>query len=48
VLNMVPEYNSPQRFQLLADDLARRGWPDGRIEKLLGGNFARLFTEVWG
>ena len=48
VLNMVPEYNSPQRFQLLADDLARRGWPDGRIEKLLGGNFARLFAEVWG
>jgi membrane dipeptidase len=48
VLNMVPEYNSPQRFQLLADDLARRGWPATRIEKLLGGNFARLFTEVWG
>jgi len=48
VLNMIPEYNSPQRFQLLADDLARRGWTAGRIEKILGRNFARLFTAVWG
>ena len=48
VLNMIPEYNRPERFQLLADDLARRGWPVARIEKLIGGNFARLFAEVWG
>jgi membrane dipeptidase len=48
VLNMIPEYNTPRRFLLLADDLGRRGWPESRIEKLLGANFARLFTEVWG
>jgi membrane dipeptidase len=48
VINMIPEYNSPDRFRLLADDLARRGWHEARIEKVLGGNFARLFTEVWG
>ncbi len=48
VLNLIPEYNSPRRFQLLADDLARRGWSTGRIEKLIGGNFNRLFAEVWG
>ena len=31
----------------LADDLAHRGWPASRIEKILGTNFARLFAEVW-
>jgi membrane dipeptidase len=48
VYNVILEYNSPRRFLLLADDLARRGWPASRIEKLIGGNFARLFNEVWG
>lgn len=47
VYTLIPEYNEPRRFKLLADDLARRGWSTGRIEKILGGNFARLFTEVW-
>lgn len=45
---VVLDYNEPRRFQLLADDLARRGWIANRIEKLLGANFARVFTEVWG
>ena len=35
-------------FLLLADTLSRRGWPASRIDKLIGGNFARLFAEVWG
>jgi membrane dipeptidase len=48
VFTLVPEYNDPLRFKHLADDLVRRGWPSGRVEKLLGANFARLFTEVWG
>jgi len=48
VLNVIPEYNAPTRFLLLADELAGRGWPASRIEKLIGGNFARLFAEVWG
>jgi membrane dipeptidase len=47
VFNLVPEYNDPRRFKTLADDLAQRGWPSGRIEKVLGKNFARLFAEVW-
>jgi len=47
VLTIVPEYNDPTRFKHLADDLMRRGWPSSRVEKLLGANFARLFTEVW-
>jgi membrane dipeptidase len=48
VLNVIPEYNSPRRFLTLADDLGRRGWPSGRIEKILGANFGRLFGDVWG
>ena len=48
VYTLVPEYNDPRRFKRLADDLVRRGWSSARIEKILGGNFARLFTDVWG
>ena len=47
VLTVVPEYNDPLRFERLADDLAKRGWSSTRIDKLLGANFARLFTAVW-
>ncbi len=47
VLTMVPEYNDPLRFARLANDLANRGWPAIRIDKLMGANFARLFAEVW-
>ncbi|HEY2684345.1 MAG TPA: membrane dipeptidase [Steroidobacteraceae bacterium] len=45
---VIPEYNQPLRFSRLADDLSRRGWPASRIDKILGANFARLFTSVWG
>jgi membrane dipeptidase len=47
VLTIVPEYNDPLRFNRLANDLANRGWPNTRVDKLLGANFARLFAEVW-
>jgi len=45
---LIPEYNGPGKFRRLAADLARRGWPDPRIAKILGGNFARVYREVWG
>jgi membrane dipeptidase len=47
VLTVVPEYNDPLRFYRLAGDLTQRGWPDSRVDKLLGANFSRLFTAVW-
>jgi membrane dipeptidase len=28
--------------------LSARGHSDARIGKILGGNFARVFREVWG
>ena len=48
VFNIVADYDSNMRFRMLADDLAARGWPAARIEKLLGGNLMRLYREAWG
>lgn len=48
VYNVIPEYNDPRRFERLAFDLSKRGHNDRAIEKVLGGNFLRLFEEVWG
>ncbi len=41
------ELNTPRRFETLAAMLAKRGHSSSRIEKVLGGNFTRLFGEVW-
>ncbi len=44
----IPDLNMANRFEVLAGLLAQRGHPDARIAKILGGNFARVMTEVWG
>jgi membrane dipeptidase len=44
----VRELNSPQRLLRLAEALAKRGYKDDAIEKIIGGNFVRLFREVCG
>jgi membrane dipeptidase len=38
----------PDQFRILADKLARRGHPQERIDKILGGNFMRYARSVWG
>jgi membrane dipeptidase len=43
----VPELNHPRRLETIATMMAQRGHGDARIEKVLGGNFTRLFAEVW-
>ncbi len=48
VYTFVPDLNSPRRFEILADLLEKRGHKGARIEKVLGGNFARLLSDVWG
>ena len=48
VFNMVEGYNEAPRYSRLADDLSARGWKAARIDKVLGGNFVRLFGEAWG
>ena len=47
VLLYVDGYNGADRFERIAADLSRRGWASTRIDKIMGGNFARLLSEVW-
>jgi membrane dipeptidase len=47
VMNLVEGYNDAARYDRLAADLKARGWSSARVDKVLGDNFARLFTEVW-
>ena len=47
VFAYVPDLNSPRRMELIADALAARGHSATRIEKVLGGNWLRLFGDVW-
>ena len=48
VYTWVEDYNSVDRYRRFADDLARRGWSQARLEKLMGGNFLRVYKEAWG
>jgi membrane dipeptidase len=45
---MVRDYNSVDRYRRLAADLQKRGWSETRLEKLMGGNFLRVYREAWG
>lgn len=47
VVPMIPDLQGPDQFRKLAALLRGRGHPWSRIEKILGGNFNRLFREVW-
>jgi membrane dipeptidase len=44
----ITDLNVANRFEVLAGMLSARGHSDARIAKILGGNFARVFAEVWG
>ena len=44
----VPELNDPRRMEQVGRGLLSRGHSVGRVEKILGGNWMRLFGEVWG
>jgi membrane dipeptidase len=45
---MVADYNSVDRYRRFAADLQKRGWSEARLEKLMGGNFLRVYREAWG
>ena len=40
--------NHPKRTFDLAEGLIRRGYSDGDIEGILGGNFKRVLSGIWG
>jgi membrane dipeptidase len=42
------DYNSIDRYRRFTNDLAKRGWTQARLEKLMGGNFLRVYREAWG
>jgi membrane dipeptidase len=44
----VAEYNSVDRYRRFAADLVKRGWSAARLEKLMGGNFLRVYRDAWG
>lgn len=48
VYPMVADYNSVNRYRRFAVDLQKRGWTERRLEKLMGGNFLRVYREAWG
>jgi membrane dipeptidase len=45
---MVRDYNSVDRYRRVAMDLQKRGWSEARLEKLMGGNFLRVYRDAWG
>lgn len=44
----VSDLDRPNRLEVLAGALAKRGYKDGDVEKILGGNFARVFGVACG
>lgn len=39
--------NSPQKIEVIANELLKRGYPARVAEKVVGANFARVFRESW-
>jgi len=39
--------NSPRKLEIIAEQLLKRGYSTGAVEKILGRNFARVLTETW-
>ena len=46
-LLFVKDMNSPLRMEMIADKLQKAGHSSDRIEKILGGNWMRLFKDIW-
>jgi membrane dipeptidase len=45
---LIEDYNSIDRYRRFANDLQKRGWSEARLEKLMGGNFLRVYRDAWG
>jgi membrane dipeptidase len=44
----VPDLTGPDRMEIIASELQKRGQPSSVIEKVLGANFQRIIGEIWG
>ncbi len=45
--NFVLGLDGPNRYAVIADALGRRGYHASAVDKVMGGNFARVFGETW-
>jgi membrane dipeptidase len=43
----IPDLNTPRKLELIADGLLKSGYSSAIVEKILGANFRRAFTEIW-
>ncbi len=43
----VVRLNTPRRIEIIADQLLKRGYSTSTVEKVIGGNFVRVFGEIW-
>jgi membrane dipeptidase len=43
----LPELNHPRRIEGVVRGLRQRNYPTAVIEKVIGGNFHRVFKEIW-
>ncbi|MBZ6378022.1 hypothetical protein B5C34_01930 [Pacificimonas flava] len=48
VYPLVEEYYAVDRYERFASDLAKRGWSERQLDKLLGQNFLRVYGDAWG
>jgi len=39
--------NVPNRIEIIADQLLKRGYSAAVTEKVVGANFVRVFTQIW-
>lgn len=39
--------NTPRRIEVIVEGLLRRGYPPPVVEKVAGGNFARVLADIW-
>lgn len=39
--------NGPRRIEVITNELSKRGYSAGTVEKVIGANFARVLREIW-
>jgi membrane dipeptidase len=43
----IPDFNHPRRLEAIAEKLVARGHSSLVVHKVIGGNFHRVFREIW-
>jgi microsomal dipeptidase-like Zn-dependent dipeptidase len=44
----MPWLKSVSQMPMITEALVERGYSDQDVEKIMGGNFLRVFEKVWG